>query len=188
MFKHIYKCIIAGIISILPIAGTILTIGYLETTISGSGISKLPFYFPGLGLLLSGILIYLLGLFATTIFGRWIWNRIDILVYKLPAVGKLYGSLKQILGYGEGDEAVFQEVVMVKSSFEKGEEIGLITNRFKDTSGIDKLVVFIPATPNPTSGKMIILSPESVKPTAITVHDALKSIVTIGKTNLHPVS
>lgn len=178
--KHISKCFVAGIIAILPIGGTFLIIGYLESTISRSGIAKLPFYFPGLGLLLTCIVIYLIGLITTTLVGRWAWDRIDQLLNKLPAVGKLYGSLKQILGYGSGGESLFQQVVMVESPSGKGEEMGLVTNRTKDTNGKELLVVFIPGAPNPTTGRIIVLSAKDVKPSSISVHDALKSLVTLG--------
>ncbi|MDP3981163.1 MAG: DUF502 domain-containing protein [Chlamydiota bacterium] len=181
LFKHISKCLIAGVVFILPIAGTVLMIAYMESIISSSGIAKLPFYFPGVGLLLGGCLIYILGLFATTFIGRWAWHYLDNIIKKLPALGKFYGSLKQILGYGEGDEAFFQEVVFVKSISGVGEEIGLVTKRIKDSQGVEKWTVFIPSAPNPTVGRMLILSPEEVRPSSLSVHAALKLLVSIGK-------
>jgi len=181
MLKHISKCFVTGLVVVLPVAGTILVLGYLESTISSSGISKLPFYFPGLGLLLTCLVIYFLGLITTTLAGQWLWGRADQIFRKMPAIGKIYISLKQILGYGEGKDAMFQEVVEVGSSSGQGIEIGLITNRFQDSQGNSKIVVFIPSAPNPTSGRMVILAPEQVKPSTMSVHDALKTLVTIGK-------
>jgi len=52
--------------AILPVGGLIITVGYLESTLSSSGLSKMPFYFPGFGLLTAIILIYLIGLGVTT--------------------------------------------------------------------------------------------------------------------------
>lgn len=181
MLKHISKCFVTGLVVVLPIAGTILVLGYLESTISSSGISKLPFYFPGLGLLLTCLAIYFLGLITTTLAGQWLWRKTDRIFHKLPAIGKIYVSLKQILGYGEGKDAMFQEVVEVGSSSGQGSEIGLITNRFQDSQGNSKIVVFIPSAPNPTSGRMVVLASEQVKPSSMSVHDALKMLVTIGK-------
>lgn len=166
---------------VLPIAGTVLIIGYLESSISSSGISKLPFYFPGLGLLLAGFLIYLLGLVTTTLAGRWLWSRFERVLNKLPAIGKIYSSLKQILGYGEGDEALFKEVVLVKSSTGHGQELALVTQRFRDREGREQLTVFIPFAPNPTSGRLVILAPEHVEAINLSVHEALKSLVSIGQ-------
>jgi uncharacterized membrane protein len=179
--KHLSKCLLAGIVAILPIAGTVLILAYLESEISSSGISKLSFYFPGMGLILAFVVVYLVGLVATTLAGQWLWRKVDRAFHKLPAIGKMYVSLKQILGYGEGEEAVFRQVVEVSSSTQYGTEIGLVTNEFRDPHGNSKFIVFIPSAPNPTSGRMVILSSEHVKYLPMTVHEALKLLVTIGK-------
>jgi len=185
MIKHLSKYFVAGIVVIMPIGGTILILGYLESTISSSGISKLPFYFPGMGLLLTCILIYLLGLMTTTLAGQWLWKKFDQMLHNVPAIGKMYKSLKQILGYGEGEDAVFKEVVMVNSVTENGKELGLVTSRYQDEQGNQKLIVFVPSAPNPTSGRMVVLSPKHVEPSTITVHDALKTLVTIGQADIN---
>lgn len=169
----------AGIVAILPIGGTILSIGYLESTISDSGIAKLPFYFPGLGLLLTGVAVYLLGLLTTTLVGKWAWKRIDQWAARMPIAGRLYVSLKQILGYGSGEDAVFKDVVMVRSTIDQAEEVGLVTGKTKGEEG-ERLVVFIPGSPNPTSGRLVVVAAENVKRSDLPVHDALRLLVTLG--------
>jgi uncharacterized membrane protein len=180
LIKHVSKCFLAGMVAILPIGGTVLTVAYLESTISDSGIAKLPFYFPGLGLLLAVVVVYLLGLLTTTIVGRWAWKRIDEAAGRMPIAGRLYVSLKQILGYGAGEDAVFKAVVMVRSTIDQSEEIGLVTGKLKAEGGLDKLVVFVPGSPNPTSGRLVVVAPENVKPSDLPVHDALRLLVTLG--------
>lgn len=182
--KHITRNLIAGIVAILPMGGLIITIGYLESTISSSGLSKMPFYFPGLGLLLTFIFIYLIGLIATTFVGRWLWNRVDSILDKLPALGKLYQTLKQILGYGEGKDAIFYEAVLIPSKDHQSEELGLVTNKITDAEGNPKLVIFVPGVPNPTSGRLIIMDKEFVKPIAMPVNETLKTLVSMGKTDI----
>jgi uncharacterized membrane protein len=182
--KHITTCLIAGIVAVLPIGGLIITVGYLESTISSSGISKMGFYFPGFGLLAAAILIYLIGLGVTTFVGRWIWKRIDRTLDRLPALGSLYQTLKQILGYGEGEDAIFYETVLVPSKNTEGEELGLVTNKISDGKGGTKLVIFIPGVPNPTSGRMIIVDDGTVKPLAMPVNETLKALVSMGKTEI----
>ncbi|MCK4707701.1 MAG: DUF502 domain-containing protein, partial [Gammaproteobacteria bacterium] len=104
VLKHITTSLLAGLVAILPIGGLIMMIGALESSISKSGVSQLSFYFPGLGIIIVVLLIYLIGLILTTFVGKWIWGKIDNLLNNLPALGKLYVSLKQILGYGEGKD------------------------------------------------------------------------------------
>jgi uncharacterized membrane protein len=174
----------AGIVAILPVGGLIITIGYLESTISSSGLSRMPFYFPGFGLLATVIFIYLIGLVVTTFIGKWIWKRVDSILDKLPALGRLYQTLKQILGYGEGDDAIFYEAVLVPSRDIQADELGLVTNKIKDDKGNAKLVIFIPGVPNPTSGRLIVMDKESVKPLTMPVNDTLKALVSMGKTEI----
>lgn len=182
--KHITKCVVAGIVAVLPIGGTVLIIAYMESVISESGISKLPFYFPGLGLLAACAAVYLLGLITTTFIGRWVWKKVDALLNGLPALGRLYSSLKQILGYGEGDDAIFQSVVMVPYTSGAGEEMGLVTNKCVSADGVDQSIVFIPSAPTPTSGRLIVIDSDKLRFVDISVHDALKALVVVGKADI----
>ena len=183
--KHITRCIVAGIVAILPVGGTILAFAYVEQMISSSGIFKLKFYFPGLGILAVCAGVYLLGLVTSTFLGRWAWSKLDALLHRLPALGRLYSTLKQILGYGEGEDAIFQSVVMVPSIGAVGEEMGLVTNSLKSEAGIEQLIVFVPGAPAPTAGRLVVVDRDKVRPVNISVHDALKALVAVGKTELN---
>ncbi len=182
--RHFTKNILAGLVAILPIGGLILTIGYLETSISSAGLTRLPFYFPGLGILLVLVLIYLIGLILTTFIGKWLWNVIDKVLNSLPALGKLYQTLKQILGYGEGEDAIFQQTVLVPAQGGCGQEIGLVTNRVQLPDGTENLVIFIPGSPNPTTGRLIIAHPDKITLTKAPVNTAFKILLAAGKSEI----
>ncbi len=182
--KHITQCLIAGIVAMLPLGGLIITIGYMESVISSSGLSRLPFYFPGFGLLAAAFFIYLAGLGVTTFIGKWAWKRFDSLLDKLPALGRIYQTLKQILGYGEGKEAIFNEVVLIPSRDFESQELGLVTNKIKDELGNPKLIIFVPGVPNPTSGRLLVMDRASVKPLNMPVNESLKTLVSMGKTDI----
>jgi uncharacterized membrane protein len=182
--RHFTKNFLAGVVAILPIGGLILTIGYLETSISSAGLTRLPFYFPGMGILLVLVLIYLIGLILTTFIGKWLWSGIDSLLNSLPALGKLYQTLKQILGYGEGKEAIFQQTVLVPAQGGCGLEIGLVTNRVQLPDGKDNLVIFIPGSPNPSSGRLVIAHPDEITVTKTPVNAAFKILVAAGKSEI----
>ncbi len=181
---HITKSLIAGIVAILPIGGLIFTIAFLESKISSSGLSQMPFYFPGFGLLASIIVLYLIGLGVTTFIGKWIWKRIDSILDKLPALGRLYQTLKQILGYGEGEDAIFHETVLIPCGDSQSEELGLVTSRIPDDQGNTKLVIFVPGVPNPTSGRLVVMDQKAVKPLSMPVNTTLKALVSMGKTEI----
>lgn len=182
--KHIVSNLIAGIVAILPVGGLLITIGYLESTISSSGLSEMPFYSPGLGLLAAVLFIYLIGLAVTTFVCKWIWSRADSMLDKLPMLGSLYQTLKQILGYGEGKDAIFYETVLIPSKDYQSEELGLVTNRITDKEGKSKLVIFVPGALNPTSGRLVVMDKKLVKPLSMPVSETLKALVSMGKTEI----
>lgn len=182
--RHLTTCMLAGLVAILPVGGLIITIGYLETSISSSGLTKLPFYFPGLGIIMVIVIIYLIGLILTTFVGKWLWSRLDELLNKLPALGSLYVSLKQILGYGEGEDAIFQQTVLVPAQGGSGMELGLVTNRITLPDATQQLLVFIPGSPNPTSGRLIIIPPDQVKLTNLPVNSTFRILIAAGKSEI----
>ncbi len=182
--KHISRCFLAGIVALLPIGGFVFTVVYLELTIAGSWLARQPYYFPGLGLLATAAAIYLIGLTVSTFLGRWLWTRVDLVFDSLPALGRLYQTLKQIIGYGEGKDAIFHRVILIRGSEPDGSELGLVTNETTDASGTRKLVVFVPGAPNPTTGRLIVIDESRTTALAVTVNDALKTLLSVGKTSL----
>lgn len=178
MVSHVFRCLIAGLVALMPIAGTALGILYLEVTLAGSGLKRvLPFYFPGMALLLALVLLYFVGFFVTTFLGRWLWRRFDQLFDRLPLLGPLYQTMKQILGYGSGSEAVFQKVVLVPSVDTGGMQVGLVTNQQAD----GRCAVFLPGSPNPTAGRLVYVDQADLVVLDRDVADALKSLVSVGK-------
>jgi uncharacterized membrane protein len=182
--KHISRCFLAGIVALLPIGGFVFTVVYLEATIAGSWLAKQPYYFPGLGLLATAAAIYLIGLTVSTFLGRWLWGRIDLLFDSLPALGRLYQTLKQIIGYGEGMDAIFHRVILIHGSEPDGSELGLVTNETSDETGSSKLVVFVPGAPNPTTGRLVVIDAARTTSLSVSVSDALKTLLSVGKTPL----
>ncbi len=182
--RHLSKCLVAGIVALLPIAGTVLTVVYFETMLAESWLADQPYYFPGLGLLAAVVVIYGIGFVVSTFLGRWIWARVDRLLDSLPALGGLYQTLKQILGYGEGQDAMFQRVVMIRSRDVDAEELALVTNELRDDDGAVRYVVFVPGSPNPTAGRLLLMAESALRPIDMPVSDAMRALVSVGKTSL----
>jgi len=182
--KHFAKTAIAGVVALMPIAGIVLTVYYLETTISNSWLARQPYYFPGLGIIAAAVLIYLIGLGVSNVLGRWTINRVDRLLDNVPALGALYQTVKQILGYGEGPNALFIRVVMVRARDIPGEELGFVTQEIiDDGSGTHKAIVFIPFSPTPTTGRLLLLDEDAMRPVNMSVNEAFKTSIALGKTD-----
>lgn len=186
MGRHFSRCFLAGLVALLPVGGLILAVLFMEDAIASSWLAEQPYYIPGLGLVVVAAAVYLIGLIVTSFLGRWLWSRLDVLLDALPAVGRLYQTLKQILGYGEGEDALFRGVVAVPGREPATEELGLITNRLpgsgEQTDGL--LAVFVPGAPNPTMGRLIYVQPEAVRPLSVSVNDALSALLAVGNTDV----
>lgn len=179
--RHITRCLVAGIVALLPLGGAIVSIAWLEGAITGQWRSNPDnFYFPGLGLLLAFVVLYLVGLFITTFVGRWLWRGVDRLIEGLPLLGTLYTSLKEVLGYDNAKGRFFQAVVAVR--VHDGFEIGLVTGEAKGPGGAMHKLVFMPSSPNPANGRLMLLAPEQLVALDLRTADALRLLVSIGKT------
>ena len=177
--KHFTRCAIAGVVALMPLAGTIATIVYLESQIASSWLRDQGFYFFGCGLLLAVAVIYLIGLTISSFLGRWLWSIVDRVLEQLPLLGSLYQTLKQIVGYGEGPDAVFREAVLIPSRDLDGDEIGLVTYKTQ-VANRQQLTVFVPAAPTLTTGRLVVIDADKVKPAGMSVNEALKSLVSLG--------
>lgn len=182
--RHISRCLVGGFVALLPIGGTILGVVYLETILAESWSRALSWYFPGLALFLTLLLVYLVGLFVTTFLGKWLWRRADALLENLPIVGSLYQSLKEVLGYDSARDKFFEEVVAVDVG--DGFEIGLVTGSAPGPDGKEHAIVFVPSSPNPTNGRLLLLPPDRMKRLDLRAADALRGLVSLGKTPLTP--
>lgn len=181
ILRHITRVMLAGIVVILPVFGSILAFVWIEASLASawkSVPSLANWYFPGLGIVALLLAIYVVGLGVTTFVGRWLFRKVDVLLDSLPLLGPLYRSLKQILGYGEGRDALFERVVWVRSREHEAEELGLVT---RDVGPDARAIVFVPGSPNPTTGRLLLASATSLRPADMSVHDALKTLVALGK-------
>jgi uncharacterized membrane protein len=179
--RHFTRCLVAGIVALLPMGGAVFSIVWLEGTLT-EGWRDETWYFPGLGLLLALAVVYLIGLFVTTFLGKWLWRTIDRVLERLPLLGTLYQSLKEVLGYDTTRERFFRGVVAVRA--DEGYEIGFVTGEGPGPDGTTHTLVFVPSVPNPTNGKLLLVDPARLQKLDVRTADALRTLVSIGKTPL----
>jgi uncharacterized membrane protein len=135
-------------------------------------------------LILSLAVIFLLGLVGTNILGRRILEAFEALLLRLPLVKTIYSSSKQIVETLQGPGRSFQRAVLLEYPRKGLWTLGLVGKEHHDSlhlSQTDKVLsVYVPTAPNPTSGYLVIVSPEDVIELDISVEDALKFIVSGG--------
>jgi uncharacterized membrane protein len=176
--RHVITCLLSGLVALLPVGGTIFLVVMAEKLCRP--LVPASFYIPGVGLIAVVVLLYLLGLTVTTFIGRWFWTRLDRLLARVPALGMLYKTLKQVLGYGSGEGALFHRVVLVEDQATGAAELGLVTGTEGAADGA-RLLVFVPGSPNPSQGRLLRLPPARAVPIDLPVDRALKELFSLGK-------
>jgi uncharacterized membrane protein len=183
----------AGILVVVPIGVTILILYWifvrLDNILQPIIRSIWGRTFPGVGFGATIVLIYLAGVIASNIVGTRLIHYGESLLAKVPVVRQLYAGIKQILeGFSKPGKTGFMQVVLVEFPKEGMRAIGFITNESYDKSGERLLNVFIPTSPNPTSGFLEIVTEDKIIRTNISVDDALKMVVSAGRVSLEEIS
>jgi uncharacterized membrane protein len=177
--------LITGLIAILPAA---LTVWVLITVVRLTDGIFQPIFrllfdrtFPGFGLILTPILLYLIGLVVQhQISGKMVrWG--ESLVHRVPVVGSIYSAVKQTLDAFDfsSTEQKFSRVVFVEYPKRGSWSLGFVT-RDVDFLNEKSLCLFIPTTPNPTSGVLIVAPEKETVATSMTLEEAAKFVVSAG--------
>ena len=145
----------------------------------------LPFSVPGLGLVLILVGLTLVGMITAGFVGRLIMGSGERLLARVPIVRSIYGATKQIFEtvLAQSSEA-FRKVVLVEFPRPGSWAIGFLTG---DTAAVveevapgDRVNVFLPTTPNPTSGFLIFVPREQIRMLTMSVEDGIKMVVSGG--------
>ncbi|MCD6391776.1 MAG: DUF502 domain-containing protein [Dehalococcoidia bacterium] len=184
---------LAGILVVVPVIVAVLILvwlfNYIDNIAQPVAHSLLGRTIPGLGFALTVVLIYLTGLVATSVIGKRLVGYIESLLARVPLFRYLYTSIKQIMvSFTATSEAKFLQVVLVEFPKKGMRVLGFVTSETRVESGEKLLNVFIPTSPNPTSGYLEIVRENDIIRTNISIDDALKMILSAGKISLKEVS
>jgi len=184
---------ITGILIVVPIGAAILILRWLffaiDNILQPVAESLLGYTIPGLGLGITVVLIYLTGLVATNVIGRRLIRYGESLLARVPLFRYLYTGIKQILqSFATPREGGFLQVVLVEFPKKGMRAIGFVTSESRVESGEKLLSVFIPTSPNPTSGYLEIVKENDIIRTNISIDDALKMVLSAGKVSLQEVT
>jgi len=143
------------------------------------------FYIPGFGVILTLLVVFLTGLFTTNIIGQRLLMFWEGLLSRIPVVKSIYYSVKQVSDtlFSSNGEA-FRKALLVQYpregswtvAFLTGQPGGDVANHLDG----DHVSVYVPTTPNPTSGFFLIMPRQDVIELDMSVDDALKYIISIG--------
>lgn len=182
---HIRTTLIAGLLAILPIGVTLFVLKFffelLDPILSPIFDMGNVRIFPGLGVIVLLILLYVVGIITTKILSARIVNLGHKLIERIPVISSIYSTTRsgvEILSGTQGFES--RGVVLVDFPRPAMKAIGLITAELGVLNGEPMVAVYIPTTPVPSSGFLIVVALSDVTPTDISVDDAMKIIVSGG--------
>lgn len=187
---------ISGLLAILPVGATFYIVWFLYQLIDGLVGKNTAFgmtiervlgrWIPGLGIVITLLLVFVIGAIVRSVLGRWLHYYFERIFFAFPGVRKMYGTLKQFANALLNREATpaFKRVVMFEFPKEGINALGLVTNEelgtIQDAMGEECLLVYAPTAPNPLSGYMLIVPKRLVTYIDMPVEDALSMIVSSG--------
>ncbi len=184
--RHIWRRMGAGFAVLIPALVTYLALRFLTDRIDGLMaplLNALPFTFPGLGLLLVGTALYLLGFAVSVKFGKAVMNAQHAIFSRIPIIGSIYGLTKEATDNlaASSDKRNFRRVVLLEWPRRNVYAVGFVTgNCSLQGESDDRVAVYIPTVPNPTSGMFALVLSSEVIDTDISVEEAVRLVLSGG--------
>ncbi len=184
LMQNIRRKLFAGFFAMAPIALTLyimkLMFTFLEKLTSPI-LKQFNIEIPGLGILLTLVIFFLLGMLVTNVLGRTIINLGERLISAIPLVNTIYNTVKQITEALSGtSQKSFKSVVFVEYPRRDLWTLAFVTGSSKNTAGVDFVHLFVPTTPNPTSGVFVMVPKSDTMDAQMTVENGLKTIISGG--------
>lgn len=188
------KYLIAGLLVWLPLAATVIVIKLLIELLNKTILLFPPelqpetlfgISIPGFGIIIGVLILILTGVFAANLFGRKLVGLWEAILGHIPLVRTIYSTVKQVLEtlFSSNSES-FRRVVLIEYPRKEIWSLGFQTNKAltaaREASGKDLVSVFVPTTPNPTSGFIVMLPAEDITQLDISVEDGFKFIISMG--------
>jgi len=190
----IRRYLIAGLLIWVPLGVTFLVIRFLVNLMDRTLLllpeqyqphSLLGYAIPGLGVVLTIVVVLVTGMVAANLFGRQLVAAWEAFLNHIPLVRSIYAGVKQVietLFSSSGDS--FRKVLLIEYprkgiytlAFQSNETIGEVQAK----TGEEVITVFVPTTPNPTSGFILMMPRKDVIELDMSVDDGLKMIISLG--------
>ena len=194
MFKSLRRYLVTGVIIWVPVIVTVLVVRFLLRLMDRTLVvippayqpeTLLGFNIPGLGLLLSLVILFLTGLLAANLFGRKLVSFSESILARIPLVRSIYASAKQVAEtvLSDGDTS-FKRVMLVQYPrkgvwslcFQTATDLAEIQSRTES----EVVCVFVPTTPNPTSGFILFVPRKDLINLDMSVDEGLRMIISLG--------
>jgi uncharacterized membrane protein len=188
------RYLVAGLLVWVPLGITLLVVRLLVRWLDSTLLlvpeayrpeALLGFAIPGLGVLLSVIVVFLTGILVANLFGRSLVSLWERLLARIPLVRSIYSGAKQLAETLFADSGQsFRKVLLVEFprkgmwtlAFQTGTDLGEAQRK----TGRDVINVYVPTTPNPTGGYFVMVPREDVQELEMSVDEGLKMLMSMG--------
>jgi uncharacterized membrane protein len=192
--KRLRRYLVAGLLIWAPLAVTFVLLR-LAVNIMDKTLAIIPqqyrpeellgFHIPGLGVILTFVVLFITGMLAANIVGRYVVGGWESLLDRIPIVRTIYGGAKNFaeIVFSDSNDS-FKNVLLIEYprkglyslAFQTSSELGEVQGR----TGEDVVCCFVPTTPNPTSGFVIMVPRREITVLDMEVDEALKMIISLG--------
>jgi uncharacterized membrane protein len=174
---HFRNKFVAGILAAIPVAVTFFILWYVDSKARQILGIDVPF----LGIVIALVAIYLLGLFVTSVIGKFLISVTDWILGHVPGLSDLYRAWKQVAltDSHDGGFGIFGQVVLVPDDAGRGMVIGFTAGHPVEGDP-ETCCVFIPASPNPTSGRLHFIAERRLVRVNLARQEAIKMIISGG--------
>ncbi len=187
---------LSGVLMLAPLIVTIWAFSTIVEAVGGTfrplyegylpeSVQHIPFFWNLVATGVVVVLVTILGYLSHYVFGKFFLSLAERAVQKIPGVGAVYNSVKQIVAtFGTQNRNMFNKVVLVEFPRKGSWSLGFLTNKTQGEAqslvGTDTWTVFVPTTPNPTSGFLLMLPRHEIVELEMSVGEGMKMIISGG--------
>jgi uncharacterized membrane protein len=143
-------------------------------------LGAIRWYWSALALVIAVLLICLVGRYGRNYFGRKMMEWVEHTIMRVPLMNKIYGTVKQVNSSFSSNKSSFKQVVLVTFPHARSRSVGFVTGEQKGLGPENLISVFIPTTPNPTSGFLVLVPESEIIKLEMSVADGIKFIISLG--------
>lgn len=199
--RRAQRYILAGILTIIPIWLTFLVFEFFLRHLSKIGLPwaqalaraiekhspsiaewiQAPVFINTLAVVLTVLALYLLGWIATRVIGRRLLDFFEFFIHRIPLVESVYSAIKKFISVLQTKPDEVQRVVLIEFPSDRMKTVGFVTRVLTDEhTGKQLAAVYVPTTPNPTSGYLEIVPLENLVATDWSMDEAMTFIISGG--------
>jgi len=190
--RSIRRAFLTGLVVVIPVVVTFWVLWFIVRTVDGwlgPGISRTPWlhgHLPqiagtAIGLVAAVLVISAVGAAANSLFGKAVLSAFDRLVTRIPFLKGIYTATKELTTVLFADQSrAFRKVVLFEYPRRGSWSLGFVTNELNNPGGRALYHIFLPTTPNPTSGYFLLIPVEDAIQLDISIEEGLKMVISGG--------